>query len=62
MTKIVYGWAVYVPQWNRPLAIDLFFSSRERFYELWNGTGVEQLVEITVPEGFDDLDYIPDNY
>jgi hypothetical protein len=43
---------------------DLYFSSPEAFAKLWErplGRG-EALVEITVPNDFDNWDYIPDNY
>lgn len=76
MAKIAYAWVV---DWNlfpdklgpddEPnLAIDLYFSSREKFIELlgW-GAGesekeAERLVPINVGDNFDKWDFIPDTY
>jgi hypothetical protein len=47
---------------------DLFFSSPEKFRELLGRdlqpatVDQEVLVKVTVPEAFDDWDYIPENY
>lgn len=60
--KTVYGWVVVWP--NKRISIDLFFSSRGKFLELFvsDKAEKEQLVEVEVEDSFDDLDYIPDNY
>lgn len=61
--KTVYLW---VCDWGPPctprISADLFFSSKERFYELWTQAPGEQLVPVQVPLEFDNLDYIPENY
>jgi hypothetical protein len=47
---------------------DLFFSSPEKFREILgrdlkpSAVDEEILVKVTVPEAFDDWDYIPENY
>ena len=65
--KTVYGWVVDWGTYRTPrVSIDLFFSSKEKFKELIGDTKVaadnRQLVPIKVPDDFDDLDCIPDNY
>ena len=67
--KTVYGWVVvYNEENDYPRAIvDLFFSSKEKFKEEEaEGTLIDykkaQLVPIKVPDDFNDLDCIPDNY
>lgn len=52
------------PKCFRRLSADLFFSSKEKFRELWKQEmrGFDQLVEVSVPDDFDDWDYIPENY
>lgn len=73
MSKIVFGWVVNwseVTHDSEPkepnVTCDLFFSSREKFESL---VGLKEeyarkeiLVPFVVPDGFDDMDYIPDNY
>ena len=62
--KTVYGWVV---DWGKIMgrtsckSIDLLFSSKEKFNELL-GSNAEELIPIRVPDDFDDLDYIPDDY
>jgi hypothetical protein len=70
--KTVYGWVVFWPKMcTTRVSVDLFFTSKESFKAEWNNTPLaipgstadkEQLVPIQVPDDFDDLDYIPDNY
>jgi len=65
--KKAYVWVVIWPECcTVPVSCDLFFSSRARFLELVHlneeTAHEEQLVEIKVPDDFDDWDYIPDNY
>ncbi|MFA5142516.1 MAG: hypothetical protein WC471_06125 [Candidatus Woesearchaeota archaeon] len=65
--KTVYGWVVYWPKPVFPsVSIDLFFTSKESFEKVCSQTSViahkEVLVPIPVPDDFNDLDYIPDNY
>lgn len=71
MVKTVYGWVAVWPvklnAWGRVapnVTVDLFFSSREKFEELlgWSNMDKEILVPVEVPEEFEDLDYIPENY
>ena len=61
--KTVYGW---VAEWQDPrglrLSVDLFFSSVEKFNEVSHGMKDQQLVKIQVPDEFNQLDFIPDNY
>lgn len=73
MSKIVFGWVVNwgevtnSPNPKEPnVTCDLFFSSREKFESL---VGLNEeyarkqiLVPIKVPDNFNDIDYIPDNY
>lgn len=69
--KTVYLWIVdfglvqpeHYPAPYRNIDASLFFSSKERFKELlpWEKKE-QQLVAVQVPEDFDDLDYIPENY
>jgi hypothetical protein len=43
---------------------ELYFSSKEKFEELW-GRPIddrEALIKVWVPEDFDDWDYIPNDY
>lgn len=49
---------------NQYVTADLFFSSREAFCKLWLSSSAEseQLVEVDVPDDFNDWDYIPENY
>lgn len=63
--KTVYAW---VADWGKEctprISIDLFFSSEEKFIELTPLVThkEEQLVPIQVPDDFDYIDFIPDNY
>jgi hypothetical protein len=66
--KKAYLW-VWVWTFDKPYRInaDLVFSSREKYEELRGAPilhldDADQLVEIQVPDEFDDWDYIPDNY
>ena len=76
MAKIVYGWLV---DWNDSstalpsnsvprLGVDLFFSSPEKFKELWGTSGtslrdeLRNLIPCFAGDDFNDLDYIPENY
>lgn len=60
----VVNWGVFGIHKTPYVTADLFFSSREKFWELL-GTSLpreEQLVEVDVPIDFVSWDYIPDNY
>jgi hypothetical protein len=69
--KLAYGWVV---NWGdvgirhllkEPnVTVDLFFSSLEKFYELYgcNDAKAQILVPVHVPLDFNNWDYIPDNY
>ena len=52
-----------IPSHTATSTPSLFFSSKEKFKELlpWD-KGENQLVPVQVPEDFDNLDYIPENY
>lgn len=42
---------------------ELFFSSLDKLKELCPWRGEEDIIfALSVPSGFDDLDYVPDNY
>lgn len=70
--KTVYLWIVdfglvqleHYPKPYRNIDASLFFSSAEKFYELypWDDRDQQQLVPVQVPDDFDHLDFIPDNY
>lgn len=63
--KIAYLFiADFGPACHPRLSGDLFFSSRESFNRLYVGKfgPYDQLVEVRVPDDFDDWDFIPDNY
>lgn len=70
--KTAYLWIVdwgmvqpqYYPKPYRKVTADLFFSSVEKFNELWpwKDSEPQQLVAVQVPDDFDNWDYIPDNY
>lgn len=67
-TKTVYLWIVdwsfCTSNQSSRITADLFFSSIEKFRELYTGSDAdqEQLVPVQVPEDFTWLDFIPDNY
>jgi hypothetical protein len=46
------------------ICADLFFSSKEKFRELYTCSDAweQQLVLVSVPDDFDWWDFIPDNY
>lgn len=48
----------------RHISADLFFSSLEKFLELYtcSDAAKQQLVQVQVPVDFDHWDFIPDNY
>jgi hypothetical protein len=54
----------HYPKPFRQVTADLFFSSPEKFKELYTGSDVDQqqLVAVQVPDDFDRWDFIPDNY
>jgi hypothetical protein len=65
--KIAHLWIVdwsFAKKGHRQVSADLFFSSPEKFRELYTASDadVQQLVQVQVPDDFDDWDYIPDNY
>lgn len=61
--KWAYLWVVDWNHTNPPTAsADLFFSSKEKFYELLPWYKNEQLIKVHVPKDFNDWDYVPDNY
>lgn len=70
--KTVYLWIVdygltqpeYYPKPYRLIDATLFFSSLEKFKEVYAASDAseQQLVPVQVPDDFDDLDHIPDNY
>lgn len=62
--KKAYAWVAIWPEGCNPrVSVDLFFSSKEEFNERLNcSPDGEQLIEVQVPDDFDDWDYIPDNY
>lgn len=61
--KTVFAWVVNWGYDCTPrVSIDLFFSSEETAYSLLGSQEALQLVPIQVPEDFNDLDYIPENY
>ena len=70
--KTVYLWIVdygmiqpeHYPKPYRNIDATLFFSSVERFKELYvaKDADEQQLVAVQVPDDFDHLDFIPDNY
>lgn len=47
---------------HQRIKADLFFSSSEKFYDLLGSGSAKQLVEVEVPDDFDEWDYIPDSY
>ena len=62
--KKAYLWVVVWKINGVPsVSADLFFSSKEKFHELINYDAKdEQLLEIKVPEEFNNWDFIPENY
>ncbi len=66
-TKPAWVWVYAIPPYviGYPGVMgDLFFSSPEKFKELLGREleDTDTLVKVTVPNDFDDWDYIPDNY
>ncbi len=61
--KKIYGWVI-VDKQLRTVDMDLFFSTPTRCREIlgWWDEERFQIVELYVEEGFNDLDYIPENY
>jgi hypothetical protein len=70
--KTAYLWIVdwgliqpeHYPAPYRSVTADLFFSSVEKFKELYTASnaGEQQLVVVQVPDDFEHWDFIPDNY
>jgi hypothetical protein len=65
--KTAHLWIVdwsFVRKGQGQVSADLFFSSPEKFRELYTASDAaeQQLVPVQVPDDFDDWDYIPDNY
>ena len=61
----LYGWLVPTINTgdNDLMHIELYFSSRKRFNELWSGsTGNEILIPCRLPDHEIKYDFIPDNY
>lgn len=64
MSKAAYLWVVTWQDGN--VTAELFFSSRESFEKLLSRkpdySKTDQLLQLNVPDWFDNWDYIPEDY